>query len=119
MLSIFVCPSSSWTAAGCRFAYRSTWPWCAGSSVSRTRWVQADASDPLRKQARVLAGRKATIWTSAARKQKIAKFLVVGLEVYVDCLAGLLSDFEFDRSARLPLSYRGTVDGITDTNVPA
>ena len=59
--------------------------------------IQANASDPLREQARILAGREAATWTPTAGEQEIAGVLAVGLEVIIDRLAGLLGDLELDR----------------------
>ncbi len=74
--------------------------------------IQADASDPLREKASILARREAAIWTPTAGEQEIVGFLASGLEVVIDRLAGLLGDLELDRSAGLPLAHSGSIDGV-------
>jgi hypothetical protein len=72
--------------------------------------VQADAADPARHEARVLAGRDAPAGAAAPREEEFAWPLARELQVGINCLASLLRQFESHRPAGLLLAHAGSVD---------
>jgi hypothetical protein len=76
------------------------------------RRVEADAGDPPRQQASILAGREAAPIPAAAMEQKVAETLPGRRDVVVERLARLLGDLEPDRKTGLVLPNDRTVDGI-------
>src|SRR2546430_11779204 len=59
-------------------------------------WVQYEASDPLRYEARILAGRHAGVRAATTCEQELAGPLVGGFQIVIDGLAGLLAQFKSD-----------------------
>src|SRR5229473_8404047 len=76
--------------------------------------VQADASDPLRYEARILAGRHAGVHAATPFEQELAGPLVGGLQIVIDGLAGLFAQFKSDGPPGFLLS-----DGCAIRRVPA
>ena len=74
--------------------------------------VQSGAPDPLRNKASILAGRHTGLWTTTTREQELAGSFVAGLQVIIDGLACLLTQFKSDRSTRFPLSNRCAIRRI-------
>ena len=61
--------------------------------------VQPDAADPLRYEARILAGRHAGVRTATTREQELAGRLVGSLEIIIDGLAALIAHLLSDGCA--------------------
>jgi hypothetical protein len=60
-------------------------------------WVQPDASDPFRYEARILARCQVAVGTTTTSEQELAGPLVGSLQIVIDGLAGLLAQFKSDR----------------------
>src|SRR6266702_8246838 len=73
---------------------------------SEQPWVQPDASDPLRHQARILAGRHAGFCATTTCEQGLAGPLVGSLQIIIDRLAGLLTQFKSAWAPGFPLPDR-------------
>jgi len=57
--------------------------------------------------------RRETAARAAASEQRLAELAAGCLEVFVDCLPGLLGELELDGVTRLLLSHGRTIDGVT------
>jgi len=73
-------------------------------------WVEPDACNPLRDDPSVLPRGHALSQSAPTREQKFAGLLASRLQVGVKGLAGLLGQFESDRTVGLFLAYRRTSD---------
>jgi hypothetical protein len=67
-------------------------------------WVQSNASDPVRYEARILAGGHAGVRTATTREQDLAGPLIGSLQIIIDGLTRLFAQFESDRLTSLFLS---------------
>ena len=76
-------------------------------------WVKPDACDPLRYEARILAGRHAGVGTTTTRKQELTGSLAGGLYIIIDGLAGLLAQFKSDGLPSFLLSNGCTIRRVT------
>ena len=71
---------------------------------SKEPWVQSDAPDPLRYEARILAGRHAGVRAATTYEQELAGPLVGGFQIIIEAVAGLLAQFKSDWPPGFPLS---------------
>src|SRR5437762_6987502 len=74
--------------------------------------VQPDAADPLRYEARILAGRHAGVRTATTREQELAGGLVGSLEIIIDGLTALIAQFKSDGPSGLLLSDGCAIRGV-------
>ena len=75
--------------------------------------VQSNAADPLRYEARILAGRYAGVRAPTTCEQELAGPLVGGFQIIIDGLAGLLAQFKSDRPTGFLLTDRCAIRGIS------
>jgi hypothetical protein len=75
--------------------------------------IEADAADPLRDEARVLARGQMLIGTAAARGQALPWIPAAGPQIVVQRLPCHLCQLEPNRSTGLPLPHVGAVHGVT------
>src|SRR5262245_34138690 len=71
-----------------------------------------NAADPFRYKTRIVGRCHATPVVSAAREQKLTGLLARHSQVPFDRLPGLFSQLELDRSSRLPLPHRRTLNRV-------
>src|SRR5262249_18599478 len=75
-------------------------------------WVQPGACNPARNKACVLPSGHALSRTPGTRKQKFARLLSGHLQEGINGFAGVVGQFEADRTPRLFLTYCRTRDCI-------
>ena len=76
-------------------------------------WVQPDASDPFRYEARILARCQVAVGTTTTSEQELAGPLVGGFQIVIDGLPGLIAQFRSDRPARFLLPDARSIRRVT------
>jgi hypothetical protein len=79
---------------------------------SELSWIEVNAADPPRDEARILARGQRPIRASATRKQALPRLEAAAAKIVVERLPGLLSQFEPDGPSGLLLANVGPVDGV-------
>jgi hypothetical protein len=79
---------------------------------SELSWIEVNAADPPRDEARILARGQRPIRASATRKQALPRLEAAAAKIVVERLPGLLSQFEPDGPSGLLLANVCQVDSV-------
>jgi len=80
---------------------------------SENPWIQPNAANPLRNEARILMCCHAVFGTTTTCEQELAGPFVGGLQIIIDRPAGLFAQFESDRPSGLLLSDRCAIRRVS------